>query len=163
MRHVKWGPRIARYDRFRYQWSTPPRYLVYSGLVFMPLDVEYLRTWGKGWPGKVPRAMTWNHFFKESAAPERANEETVVLARILQHPITAELSVGPSVLETVDGHPVRSLAELDDLLTQARLRGKGQLNLGFADGYEETLNLEETEAAHPRILQTYGVRREKNL
>ena len=155
--------RIARYDRFRFQWSTPPRYVVYAGLVFLPLDIEFMRAHGKGWPGKVPRSMAWHHFFKESEAPERADEEAVVLAKVLQHPITAELSVSGGVLETIDGQPVRSLEELDQRLTQARLRGKGQLNLGFSDGFEETLNLDETEAAHQQILETYGVRRDKNL
>jgi hypothetical protein len=159
------GParRIARYDRFRYQWSTPPRYLVYAGLVFMPLDIEYLRAQGKGWQGKIPRSMAWHHFFKEAVAPERADEEMVVLADVLQHPITAELSVSRGVVDTVDGRPVRSMADLDAALTQARLRGKGQVVLAFEDGYEEALNLEQAEAAHPQILKTYGVRRDKNL
>lgn len=154
--------RIARYDRFRYRYSEMPRFLVYGGLVFMPLDVEYLRTNGKGWPGKVPRSMAWHHFFKAEDDPARADEETVVLARVLQHPVNSGLSVSRSVLEKVNGKPVTSLVELDLALAQARKSG-GEITLQFADDFVEVLRVSDTEKAHPEILKTYGVRYEKNL
>lgn len=155
--------RMARFDRQRYQWGQTPRFLVYAGLVFMPLDVEYLRTHGKGWAGKVPRSMAWHHFLKAFDEPEKADEEVVVLARVLQHAVNAELSVARAVLEKVNGQPVRGLETLDRLIGEARLKGTGYLTLEFSNGYVETLNVEVAEAAHPQILKTYGVQSAKHL
>ena len=154
--------RIARYDRFRYQYSEMPRFLVYAGMVFMPLDVEYLRTNGKGWPGKVPRSMAWHHFFKAEDEPSRADEETVVLARVLQHPVNSGLSVTRSVLEKVNGARVTSLEDLDLALAAAEKAG-GAITFEFADDFVEVLDVTAAQAAHPEILKTYGVRYEKNL
>jgi len=155
--------RIGRFDRQRYQWGVTPRFLVYAGLVFMPLDVEYLRTFGKGWPGRVPREMAWNHFFRSHDEPETADEEVLVLARVLQDPVNADLSITRGVLEKVNGQRIRGLSALDAALTEARLKGEGFLELEFSSGYVEVLDVAAAEKAHPRILRTYGVQNAKHL
>jgi len=156
--------RIARFDRQRFQWGKAPRFLVYAGLVFMPLDVEYLRTYGKGWPGKVPRTMAWHHFFKEWDKPEQADEEVVVLAKVLQHAVNADLSVSRGgTIETVNGQRIRGLQTLDQVIAEARLKGQGYLTIEFSDGFVEALDIRSAEAAHPQILKTYGVRSAKHL
>lgn len=155
--------RIGRVDRMRYQWTVPPRFLVYAGLVFMPLDVEYLRTKGRGWAGKVPREMAWYHFFQEYDEPENADEEVVVLARVLQDAVNADLSVTRAVVEKIDGKRIRGLDALDQAITQARLRGDGFLTFEFSGGFVEVLDVAAAEQAHARILKTYGVQNAKHL
>ena len=155
--------RIGRFDRRRLQWGKAPRFVVYAGMVFMPLEVELLRTEGRGWAGKIPRAMAWHYFYKEWEQPDNADDEAVVLARVLQHPVNVEMSVGRSVVEKINGQSIRSLAELDAAITRARQRPEGFLTLEFSDGFVEAVDLAAAEAAHSEILKTYGVRRDKHL
>ena len=88
---------------------------------------------------------------------------TLVLARVLQDPVNADLSITRGVLEKVNGQRIRGLSALDAALTEARLKGEGFLELEFSSGYVEVLDVAAAEKAHPRILRTYGVQNAKHL
>ena len=84
--------RIARYDRNRNRYGVAPRYVVYAGLVFMPLDAELLKTLGRGWPQTADRNLVWHQLFREAERPENADREVVVLTRVLRHSVNSQMA-----------------------------------------------------------------------
>ena len=147
----------------RLQYNKQPQYLIFSGLVFMRLERGYVTTWGKRWPWEMPRNMAWHYFFKIDEAPERAREETVVLARVLKAPINSRMAVTAAVLKTVNGAKITNLSELADAIDKARLKDEKHLVFEYENGFTEALIVSEAEKAHLQILKTYGIRKDRNL
>lgn len=155
--------RIARFDRYRNRYGDPPRYLFFAGMLFLPLDREYMRTFGQRWPGAAPKDLSWVYFFKEWEKPGHADEEAVVLAKVYQHPVNAQLALGRGRLMKVNGQPIHGLTKLDEVLNVALQKGEGTLIFEYSGGYLEALDIKEAAQAHPEILKTYGVRLDKRL
>ncbi len=136
--------------------------MVYAGLVFMPLDTELLKTFGRGWPQTADRNLVWHHLFREAEQPETADREVVVLTRVLRHAANAQMTFnGPAVVERINGVTLRGLA---DVVTAFggnkepfhRLEFEGTAGI-------EALDRAKAEAAHPQILRQYAIPRDRNL
>ncbi len=147
----------------RLQYNQQPKYLIFAGLLFMRLERGYVTTWGNRWPWEMHRSMAWHYFFKLDEAPERAREETVVLARILKSPINSQMAVTSAVVESVNGAQITSLAALAEAIDKARLKGEKHLVFKYANGFTEALLVSQAAQAHKQILKTYGIRKDRNL
>lgn len=155
--------RIDRWDLRRNRYGEQPRYLVYAGLVFMEIERSFLKTYGEGWPWQIPREMSYAYFFAEAEDPAHANDKAVVLAKVLKDPINSQMAWSTGLIEAVDGQSIRSLESLAETLEKARAARKEFLVIDFAGDGKEALPLLETEAAHARILETYGIANDRNL
>jgi S1-C subfamily serine protease len=154
--------RIPRLDSQRNRYGVAPRYVVYAGLVFMPLDREFLKTFGRGWPGSADRNLVWHHLFREGEEPETADREVVVLTRILRHPVNSQMSwTGPVVVASINGVTLNGLADVPAALAA----GHGRFHELVFEGATgvEALDREKADAAHASILQQYGITRDRNL
>ena len=148
--------RIARYDRNRNRYGIAPDYVVYAGLVFMKLEVELLKTLGRGWPQGANRDLVWHQLFEEAERPEDADREVVVLTRILRHAVNSQMAVTTPVgVERINGHAIHSLADV----TQAFAGNSGRFHtLEFeGDGGIEALDRGRADAAQPQILRQYAI------
>jgi S1-C subfamily serine protease len=148
--------RIARYDRNRNRYGVAPDYVVYAGLVFMKLEVELLKTLGRGWPQSANRDLVWHQLFEEAEHPEDADREVVVLTRILRHAVNSQMAVGtPLGVEKINGREIHSLADV----TQAFAANTARFHtLEFeGDGGIEALDRARAEAAQPEILRQYAI------
>ena len=149
--------RIARLENQRNRYGVAPRYVVYAGLVFMPLDTELLKTFGRGWPQSADRNLVWHHLFREAEQPETADREVVVLLRVLRHAANAQLTFsGPVVVESINGVTLRGLADVVDGLRAGQERFHGWSSKGR--GGIEALDRAKADAAHPEILKQYANR-----
>lgn len=159
------GPsrRLARGDRQRNRYGVAPKYFVYAGLVFMPLDREYLKTFGDEWPMTVPREMAWRLFYRAAEEPAKANDETVVLARVLQHPVNSQMAAQSGIIQSINGVPASDLKAVASAINGARAKGQGFIRLEFESGSVEAIDVAEGEAAHAAIMRTYGISRDQNL
>lgn len=155
--------RVARGDRRRNRYNIAPRYFVYAGLVFMPLDREYLKTFGDEWPYTAPREMIWEHIYREVEKPESADDETVVLARVLTHPVNSEMDQQIGILRKVNGTPIKSINDLAGAVRAAREKKSGFIEFEYEGGRREALETSEAEAAHAAILKGYGISRDARL
>jgi hypothetical protein len=148
--------RIARYDRSRNRYGTAPAYVVYAGLVFMRLELELMKTLGRGWPQNANRDLVWHQLFREAERPEQADREVVVLTRVLRHAVNSQMAVQPPLgVERVNGRETRGLADV----TQAFAANTGRFHtIEFEnDGGIEALDRAKAEAAHPEILRQYAI------
>jgi len=95
----------------------PPAYIVYAGLVFVPLSEPYLRSeWGELFEERAPVSLV-EPWFKNVRRFE--GEEVVVLSCVFASPLTAGLThFANRRLLRVDGRDVKNLLHLADLLDQ---------------------------------------------
>jgi S1-C subfamily serine protease len=154
--------RIARYDRNRSRYGEAPDYVVYAGLVFMRLEAELLQTLGRGWPQSANRDLVWHQLFREAERPEEADREVVVLTRVLRHAVNSQMALSlPVAVDTINGRPVRSLADVVEAFGSNRDRFHRLVFEG--DGGIEALDREAAEAAHPEILSQYAIPHDRRL
>jgi S1-C subfamily serine protease len=105
--------------RIRSRFDVAPSYLIYAGLVFMPLDQEYLNTFGNYWQN-ADKHLLYAHFFKpveEPASPQGA----VVLTRVLPSALNRGYrNLANSIVTSVNGQRVNTLTDLDKALASAK-------------------------------------------
>ena len=148
--------RIARYDKNRNRYGIAPDYVVYAGLVFMKLEVELLKTLGRGWPQTANRDLVWHQLFREAEDPQEADREVIVLTRVLRHAVNSQMSLNTPVgVEKINGQTIRSLADVTKAFSANHDRFHTIELEG--DGGIEALDRARAEAAHPEILKQYAI------
>jgi hypothetical protein len=153
---------IARLENRRNRYGVAPRYVVYAGLVFMPLDTELLKVWGRSWITTADRNLVWHHLYREAEDPESADREVVVLTRVLRHAVNSQLDFsGPVAVDEINGVPIRSLADVVKALEGNHERFH-RLDFEGMTGIE-VLDREKADAAHTEILKQYAIRADRNL
>jgi hypothetical protein len=154
--------RIARYDRNRNRYGVAPDYVVYAGLVFMKLEVELLKTLGRGWPQTANRDLVWHQLFREAERPEQADREVIVLTRVLRHAVNSQMALGgPVGVEAINGLQIRSLEDVTKAFADNKERFHTIELEG--DGGIEALDRARAEAAHPEILRQYAIPSDRRL
>jgi S1-C subfamily serine protease len=153
---------IARMENRRNRYGVAPRYVVYAGLVFMPLDTELLKVWGRNWINTADRNLVWHHLFREAEHPEDADREVVVLTRVLRHAANSQLTFsGPAAVDKINGVPIRSLKDVGPAFENNHERFH---RIDFENnGGIEVLDREKADAAHAEILKQYAIARDQNL
>jgi S1-C subfamily serine protease len=154
--------RIERYERSRNRYGVAPRYVVYAGLVFMRLEIELLKTLGRGWPQAADRDLVWDQLFREAEQPEQADREVIVLTRVLRHAVNSQMALNPPVaVEKINGRPIRSLQDVVDAF--AAKGGRFHL-IEFAGAAGiEALDREKADAAQAEILRQYAIPHDRKL
>ncbi len=154
--------RIPRYDRNRNRYGVAPDYVVYAGLVFMKLEVELLKTFGRSWPQSADRDLVWDQLFREAERPEEADREVIVLTRVLRHAVNSQMAVNPPLaVEAINGRPIRSL---EDVISAFRQNKDRFHIIQFErDGGIEALDREKADAAQADILRQYAIPHDHNL
>jgi UPF0271 protein len=154
--------RLVRLDNQRNRYGIAPRYLVYAGLVFMPLDRELMKTLGRGGPGGADRNLVWHHLYREAEQPETVNREVVVLTRVLRHPVNSQMTFpGPVAVSRINGVVLQGLGDVPSALAAG---GGRFLTVEYegAAGFE-ALDRAQAEAAQAEILKQYGIPKDRNL
>ena len=137
-------------------YDVRPRYIVYGGLLFQPLDLEVMETY-------QPTDLRLRHFFDYFVLEQIYTEhpEVVVLTNILPDPINTYLSpYRGAVVDEVNGKKIRTLHDLADALNQPGDRLV--LNM-IGDGPPLVLDPKQVESARERIKARYNVQTEQNL
>jgi len=148
------------HQRFANTYDRLPRYFVYGGLVFVPLDREVLKTFGPRWQTAADRVLLHEFFYRFFAEPQRLLREPVILLRCLDHPVNANLAWRRNqLLETVNGLPADSLQAVI-----AAIEGNTAPEHVFAFGQGgrlEALDRAEGDRANGEILSLYGVQKDR--
>jgi len=154
--------RIPRYDRNRNRYGVAPDYVVYAGLVFMKLEVELLKTFGRNWPQSADRDLVWEQLFREAERPDEADREVVVLTRVLRHAVNSQMAVNPPLgVARINGREVRSL---EDVVAAFRdNRERFQVIEFEHDGGMEALDRQKADAAQAEILRQYAIPHDHKL
>jgi S1-C subfamily serine protease len=154
--------RIPRYDRLRNRYDVGPQYVVHAGLVFVLLDVEVLKMFGRNWAQSANHDLVWHQLFREAECPEEADREVVVLVRVLRHPVNSQMTFnGPVAVEAINGRPVRSLEDVVEAFDSGE--GRFEEIVFEGDAGIEALDREAAKAAHEEILRQYAISHDRRL
>jgi hypothetical protein len=150
------------HQRFANRYDHLPRYYVYAGLVFVPLDREVLKTFGHGWARKAAKPLLHEFFFRFLEEPQRILDEPVVLIRRLDHAVNANFAWRPpQLLERVNGREIRRLEDVAAALDG----GAGRYDVFEFSGAGglDVLDRGAAREAHEGILATYGLTGDRRL
>lgn len=144
------------YTIYANTYDVKPRYLVFGGLVFQPMDQNFVSQ------NELTNSRTryfFDHFLEDDLYRERP--EIVVLSAILSDPVNAYAEeFRHATVDTVNGRKIRRLADV-----AAAFAEKSEYYVIDFVGASRPLVLEARAiaAARDRITQRYGITREVNL
>jgi hypothetical protein len=133
------------------RYDIRPTYYVYGGLVFSPLTMNYLKTWGDEWYRDAPdHLLHLRHYYRGT---ER--KEALVLVKVLPSEVNAGYyDLTSSHITEVNGEEVsnfRDLIRSVENSTEPLVVFKGHLGSVIA------LDRKAAELENPKILETYGI------
>ena len=133
------------------QFEQEPEYLVYGGVVFVPLNMNLIKRWGRDWHRQAP--VEFLHARNSRSTEEK--RELVVGLKVL----AADVNLGYHdwknwILESVDGQPIRDFEHFCSMLTGAD--GDSTV-LRDEEGYQMVINRQQAEDTQAAILGRYRV------
>ncbi|MGZ8938155.1 MAG: PDZ domain-containing protein, partial [Limisphaerales bacterium] len=145
------------------QYDVLPRYFVYGGLVFVPLNRDYLRTMGGGWSDPANAPLMYELFYRKHEEPETARTETIVLASVLAHSVNANFGVrARALVDKINGVKIDKLEDVIRAFEQDTNKKQHLIEFGPTESLE-AIDKEGAAEAHTDILKTYGVAKDRRL
>src|SRR4029077_4164818 len=139
-----------------HRYDIRPRYVVYGGLLFQPLNLDLLEAY-------QPTDLRIRHFFDYFVLEQLYldHPDVILLTNILPDPITTYLApYRGTIVDEINGKKIRTLDDLAKALAEAPERFV--INL-IGDGPPLVLDPKQVEAARDRIKRRYNVVKEQNL
>ena len=146
--------RFIPYIKLGEQYNQRPRYVMYAGLVFQPMDENLVQAHQIQDAGV---SYIFENYLSEKIYVERP--EVIILTSILPDEVNTFLTpFRHSIVDEINGVKIRTLADVKSALSE-----KGEKE-GFVvirlldEGRPLVLKRDLAEIAHPRIMQTYNIR-----
>ncbi len=140
------------------QYDQEPRYVVFAGLVFQPLDRSLLNAHGIT---DLQVRYFFNYFVSENLYEEQP--EIVVLTSVLPDAINTHLGkFRHNIVEEVNGRPIKSLRDVYEALNDGKKRDYHVIKC-LGQGLPIVLDAARVEEAQGRILKQYNVPADHNL
>jgi S1-C subfamily serine protease len=145
-----------QYSVLGHSYNVRPRYILYGGLLFQPLNLDMLEAYRTA-------DLRVRHFFEYFVQDELylQHPDVIVLSNILPDPINTYLApYRGGIVDEVNGKKIRTLDELANALAES----PEQLIIRMiGEGPPLVLNRSQVEAARERIKTRYNVLKEQNL
>ena len=150
---------IFQYDR---QYDRPPRYVCFTGLVFVPATRNYLETWGRDWPTDIPYYLRYLFNHSMQLNTDRQRKEYVVMAEIMSDEVNSYADDFKSQpLESINDTVIRSLDDVHKAFKQPL----GDFYIIKFMGNNRPLIIDAKKALlrHEQILNKYHIPAEERL
>src|SRR5437016_1212978 len=139
-----------------HSYDVRPRYVLYGGLLFQPLDLDMLEAYRTS-------DLRLRHFFEYFILEQiyLQHPDVIVLSNILPDPINTYLApYRGTIVDEVNGKKIRTLDELAKAFAEAP--DKLVIRM-IGDGPPLVLDRNKVESARERIKARYNVMKEQNL
>jgi hypothetical protein len=137
-------------------YDEKPRYLLHGGLLFQPLDRNFMSATGAA---DMRLSRAFDDFVERHLYKERP--EIVVLSRILADPVNKDCDgLRQGIVEKINGMTIRSLTDVVNAFAAPALFDVINLE---GPGIPIVLKREEVLKANPRIMERYGIPSPQNL
>ncbi len=139
-----------------HSYDVRPRYVLYGGLLFQPLNLDLIETY-------QPTDLRVRHYFSYYVIDQiyREHPDVIVLTNILPDPINSYLApYRGGIVDEVNGKKIRTLDELAQAFAETPEHFVIHL---IGDGPPLVLDRAKVEGARERIKTRYNVIREQNL
>src|ERR1043166_3169231 len=138
-------------------FDQPPEYLLLGGLVFQPLETDFLRSWGGDWRRRAPFRLSY--YNNQPPTPERPS--LVLLSQVL--PDAFNLGYQEYrylVVDTVNNEKISKLEDIKRAL-QKPIDGYHVIKFQKGDSLQKIiLDAGEQEGATQRVLSRYGIEKD---
>ncbi|MEN8134412.1 MAG: serine protease [Thermodesulfobacteriota bacterium] len=134
-----------------------PTYYIFGGLIFSPLSVNYLKTWGGNWFNDAPKNLLARYYFDHLS---QKDEEIVNLVRVLPAEINKGYhDSGDYRIVKVNGVRINNLRDLIRIVTESR-----DDFVVFSDRWGASIVLDRkgAELENGRILEKYRVPKDRS-
>jgi len=144
------------------QYDVLPRYFVHAGLIFVPLSLDYLKTFGRNWTAVALPELIYELKFRRWEDPEHWRPEPVVLAGVLSHSVNANmLTGGRSLVDRINGIRIE---RLEDAVRAIDTCTNDQHVIEFMPSSRfDCLDRKAAAAAHGEILKNYSITADRRL
>lgn len=141
------------------EYDRLPQYYIYGGLVFMPLTLNYLESWGSEWYSNAPDYLSMPYRYGNWRT--EARNRIVLITYILPSEVnTGYQGIRNETVKTVNGQPVTGFEQLIALLEEA----DGQfVEIETNMGNMIILDREEALEANSEIMTRYGIPADRNI
>ena len=140
-----------------HSYDVRPRYVLYGGLLFQPLNLDSLEAYR-------PADLRLRHFFEYFVLEQiyLQHSDVIVLTNILPDPINTYLApYRGEIVDEINGKKIRTLDELANAFADQKPEHFVIRMIG--DGPPLVLDRNKVEAARERIKMRYNVLKEQNL
>lgn len=137
-----------------------PEYLIIGGLVFQPLTVPYLQSWGADWNRKAPFRLVYAA--RETATPKEPSQ--VVLSLVLPDPVNIGYQEYRYLI--VDKFNGKTVHTLEEIIAAKEEPKDGFHLVEFREGdvlRRMILEAGGLDTATRRVLERYGVQKDRVL
>jgi S1-C subfamily serine protease len=143
------------------QYDTLPRYVVYGGLVFTPLSLDFLKTLGSS-PLDAPQELLYELYYRPYETPDKMRSEPVVLAAVLADECNINVGTrGRLLVDRING--VR-IEKLEDVVRALENNTTPFDTVEFVPHqYFECLDRAEVAKATSRIMKNYNIPSDRRL
>ena len=140
-------------------YDTAPEYFIFGGIVFMPLSLNYLESWGYDWYLNTVDYLSYPFLFDNWRTEE--SSEIVVLTFTLPAEVnTGYESLQNEIIVSIDGVPVTDFNQFVELVDNCDEQFiKFTTNLGNI----MVLDREEAISSNDTIMERYGIRYDRIL
>ena len=133
------------------QFDQTPRYFIYGGVLFVPLNMNLLKRWGSDWRRAAPVGLL--QMRNEWSSPERS--EVVVALQVL----AADVNLGYHdwrnwVVESINGRQVKNF---DDFSNELKSNTEENVVFENRNGYQMVINHLDAEKSESSILEQYRI------
>ncbi len=150
-------PRIAWYDEF----ETLPKYYIFAGIVFQPLNREFLKCWDKWWYMADRRMLYYfSYLDRDNAIPWK--KEFVVINHVLPDKANTYVSdISDLIVDIINN---KKITKLEDVI-EALKRPVGEYHIIETEGFNKPIVLKASEIkeANKRILEKYEIPSDRRL
>jgi hypothetical protein len=137
-------------------YDVRPRYVLYGGLLFQPLDRELIDAYQ---PQDLRIRFFFEYFVQEQIYLE--HPEVILLTNILPDPINTYLApYRGNIVDEINGKKIHNLEELAKTFSETSERFVVKM---IGDGPPLVLDPKQVEAARDRINKRYNVIADQNL
>ena len=139
-----------------HSYDVRPRYVLYGGLLFQPLNLDLLEAYR-------PTDLRLRHFFEYFVIEQLylQHPDVIVLTNILPDPINTYLApYRGAIVDEINGRKIRKLDELANAFAENADRFVIRM---IGDGPPLVLDRNKVESARERIKTRYNVLKEQNL
>jgi S1-C subfamily serine protease len=145
--------RFEPYVKLGAQYDKRPRYVMYAGMVFQPLDRDLM-------DARRITDKTTNHYFDNYLSQKLYVErpEPVVLTSVLPDEVNTYLQgLFPGLVDEINGVKIRNLADVQSALKKEGDKKDFVVVKLVDSGRPIVLKRSLAEAAHPRIMRNYKI------
>jgi S1-C subfamily serine protease len=139
-----------------HKYDVQPRYVVYGGLLFQPLNLDLIEAY-------QPTDLRIRHFFDYFVLDQiyLDHPDVIVLTNILLDPINTYLAAyRGGIVDEINGKKIRTLGDLAKTFSETSDRFVVKM---IGEGPPLVLDPKQVEAARERIKTRYNVIKEQNL